>query len=259
MDSLFTKEQKGYVGHLLVLGLVLLIILLGALSLQSLKNAKYAGTGGDIPNTLTFTGEAEVRIEPDMARVSFSVEEEADDANDAQEVVNEKIANMLDALEDLNISDKDIKTTYFNTNPRYDWNEGERILRGYVVTQGIEVIIRDVDSTNEVLGMLVEQGATNLSGPYFEIDDEEAYERVARKQAIKAAREKAEELAEDLGVRLVRIVSFNEGGNGYYPVPYAAMGESLSYDSVATNKSVPEIPTGENVITSNVTITYEIR
>ena len=54
------------------------------------------------------------------------------------------------------------------------------------------------------------------------------------------------------------MVNFSEGGNGYYPMAYAAKG---MMDSVVSNVATPtpELPTGENKITSNVTVTYEIR
>ena len=63
-------------------------------------------------------------------------------------------------------------------------------------------------------------------------------------------------LSKDLGVHLIRIVSFSENGN--YPMPLFAKG--MMADSVTVSSApAPELPTGENKITSNVTITYEIR
>ena len=77
----------------------------------------------------------------------------------------------------------------------------------------------------------------------------------ARKKAIDEAKGKAAELAKSLGVSLVRIVGFDENGNT--PVFYAkAESRTMSLDSAAP---APEIATGQNKITSNVTLTYEIR
>jgi len=72
--------------------------------------------------------------------------------------------------------------------------------------------------------------------------------------AIEAAKAKAEQLAKDLGIRLVRIVNFSEGGN--YPIYGRAEFKALSADDAIP---LPEIPVGENKIVSNVTITYEVR
>jgi uncharacterized protein YggE len=75
--------------------------------------------------------------------------------------------------------------------------------------------------------------------------------------AIDEAKEKAKVLSKDLGVSLVRIVNFSENGN--IPMMYGK--GMMATDSVASAPVAPspELPTGENKITSNVTITYEIR
>ena len=68
------------------------------------------------------------------------------------------------------------------------------------------------------------------------------------------AKAKAEQLAKDLGVHLGKITSFNEGSN--YPMPMYA-GKAMM-DSV-TASAPAELPVGENLITSDVTITYQIK
>jgi uncharacterized protein len=101
-------------------------------------------------------------------------------------------------------------------------------------------------------------GANNVSGLSFTIDDEDALTAEAREQAINDAEEKAEELADQLGVSLVRIVGFNEGGGGY-PVQYARAEMTMMALDEGAVGSAPSLPVGENKISSFVTITYEIR
>ena len=76
----------------------------------------------------------------------------------------------------------------------------------------------------------------------------------ARDKAIADAKEKAKVLAKSLGVKLSKIISFSEGG--YQPVYYAmeAKGMGMGGDSAP----VPQVPVGENRVTSNITIVYEI-
>jgi uncharacterized protein YggE len=87
-------------------------------------------------------------------------------------------------------------------------------------------------------------------------------EEEVRKMAIEDAKKKAEKLAGDLGVSLVRIVSFYED-NGLEPkMMYSARSADESMmlgmggDAGSTNAVVP---VGENRLVSNVNITYEIR
>ncbi len=253
---IFSEEQKKYVGSLSVVVLAVLVLFLLALTFNAIKSSKYIGTGGDLPNTLTFTGESEVRAEPDIAKISFSFEKESGVVADAQDVVSEKISSILTSLDNEGIKEKDIRTSAYTTNPRYDWSDGKQELKGYVVSQSIDLVIRDIEKTNDVISILGQAGVTNISGPTFEIENKEEYQRTARKEAISAAQAKAEELALDLGVKLVRIVSFNENVAPSYPQPY--MYAEMAMDNSAS-KAAPEIPTGENVIISQVTITYEIQ
>ena len=87
------------------------------------------------------------------------------------------------------------------------------------------------------------------------VDDQDALNAQARDKAISNAKAKADVLAKSLGVSIVRVVGFSENGSG--PVYYAkTMSAGMAMDAVAP---APEIATGQNKITSNVSITYEIQ
>ena len=234
---------------------------------------KVIGAGGDriAEATISVSGTGEVTAIPDVATFTFSVMEEAKDVATAQTAAAEKTNAILAFLEDEGIEDADIKTTGYNVYPRYDYVQreiqcitypcvqpgGEQVLRGYQVTQSVTVTVRETDEAGTLLSGVGSRGATNVSGLSFTIDDEDALVREARQKAINDAKEKAERLADDLDVRLVRIVSFNESGGDYYPRYDYAYAE----DAMATKAGgvSPEIPVGENTITRTVHIVYEIR
>ena len=152
-------------------------------------------------------------------------------------------------------------------NPKYSYDQvvcitypcprQEPKIVGYTATQSIVIKVREVDNANEVRTGLAELGITNISGPTFSIDDKDVYKAEARALAIDDAREKAKILAKDLGVKLGKITNFSEGGNNY-PVMYSKSAMVFE-DMGGESQPAPELPKGENTITSNVTITYEIR
>ena len=72
------------------------------------------------------------------------------------------------------------------------------------------------------------------------------------------AQRKAEELASDLGVALSRIVSFTEGEGGAPPMPYMMEKFGRGGDAGVAVSAAPELPVGENIYRSTVSITYEI-
>ena len=113
--------------------------------------------------------------------------------------------------------------------------------------------MRDTDTVGVILQGLGDAGVQNVYGPNFSVDDPDKAKSEAREEAIAKAKAKAGELAQALGVRLVRVSSFWENSGG--PIYYATgMGGAEKADTPA-----PSVPTGENEITIQVSITYEIR
>jgi uncharacterized protein YggE len=251
--------------------LTLLALFLVVEVVKGVKEFKYIGGGVPVTNVVTITGEGEVFAVPDIATFSFSVIEEAATVGAAQEVATEKINAILSYLKDAGIEDKDIKTLGYNVYPKYSYDTvtcfsypcppmRDPEISGYEVSQTIEIKVRDTEQAGGLLSNIGERGASNLSGVNFTIDDEDALKSEAREQAIANAKEKAEELASDLGVRLVRVVSFYEEENYPYGPIYYGYDKAMGMGGVAESMSVaPALPAGENKIISRVNITYEIR
>ena len=249
--------------------LVVLALFFVTKFISELKSYKYIGGGVSASNTISVSGEGEVFAVPDIANINFSVREEGKTVADTQKKVSAKIDTALSFLKNSGIEEKDIKTISYNAYPKYEYQAsgsvpaiyppipGKQVLVGYEVSQTISVKVRNTDKAGTILEGLAKAVITEISGPNFEIDDEEALKLDARKKAIIDAREKAEVLANDLGISLVRIVGFSEGGN--YPIYYS---KSMEMSDVGRGSGItpsPELPKGENKISSTVTITYEIR
>jgi|TARA_B100001964_G_scaffold245769_1_gene335807 hypothetical protein len=246
--------------------LFILAIFLIVITINSIKEYRFIGGGVSATNTITVSGEGEVFAVPDIAEFSFSVVEEKNTVADAQEIAAQRINSIISFLEKSDIKETDIKTTNYNVYPRYEFIKencsteicppgGERVLKGFEVSQSISVKVRDTGEAGGVLSGIGERGASNISGLEFTIDDEEDLLEEARKEAIEDAQKKAKQLAKDLDVKLVRVVSFSESGRPFSP--RFAFKEIAALDSVGGG--APEIPVGENKITSNVSIVYEIR
>ena len=267
MEHIHKEVHNSSVRSLVMVVLIMASIALGAYAYTTIREAKYLHGG---PATISVNGKGEVVARPDIATFSFSVIAEADDAGSAQEKSATSVNSIIDYLKKQGIEDKDIKTLYYNLNPRYEYLEsicningycppGERVLKGYEVNQTIEVKVRTVDNAGSLISGVGTLGATNVSSLQFTIDDEEVLIAQAREKAIKDAREQAEKLASDLGVHIVRIVGFGDssgGRGGAYPMYTQAESFGASDTKAATP---PAVPSGENTFTSNVNITYEIR
>lgn len=248
------------------IALIVLAVFLGAKTLSALKDL-----GGVDPsyNSITVMGEGEISSVPDIASFTFAVSAEAGTVADAQKEVTEKMDVILPALKNLGIEEKDIKTSDYSIYPRYSYTQaacregfcppGRQVLDGYTASHNVTVKVRDTEKAGEALTLVGEMGATNVSGISFTTDDPDELRNEARKKAIADAKAKARVLADQLDVRLVRIVSYSD--NSFYPpVPYPAygMGGGVAMEQ-AMDAKVANIPVGENETTVNVTLVYEIR
>jgi uncharacterized protein YggE len=264
MDNTIEKNR------LFKIAFVFMVILTAFFAMKVVAEVRnYGGAKGDQPSTITVSGHGETTAAPDVASVSFTISKDAKTVKEAQASVAEVEKSALDILKQNNIADKDIKTTNASFYPKYEYRyatdtkicpsygcQGNNVVVGYTASESITVKIRDVDSAGAVITALGGLKITDLSGPNFSIDDEDAVQAAARKDAIADAKAKAEVLAHDLGVRLVKITSFNESGNN--PMPFYAR-DAVANQSAGASAPKMALPQGENTVTSDVSITYEIR
>jgi len=246
-------------------GLTLAVILCVYFGVKALSEFRsYGMMGSSASNVITVSGHGEVTAVPDVANVYFTMRKEAKSVTVAQEEVAKIEAKALEVLKNNEVAEKDIKTTSASFNPKYEYvyvsrfQPSKQNLIGYEAYETIHVKVRKTDNVGKIMQELGAAGVTELNGPDFSVDDEDELKAEARKQAIEDAKEKAETLADDLDVRLVRIANFSE--SGYYPTPYYYAKDAMNgMGGVEMQASAPALPTGENMISSDVTITYEIR
>lgn len=249
------------------LGVLAVFLFIAAIG--ELKGLRFIGTGVPATNTITVSGTGEVFAVPDTATFNVSVQEEAKEVSDAQDAATEKSNAIYAYLKKEGVDEKDIRTTDYSVYPQYEWETkvcaggycppgGEQILTGFQVSQTLTVKVRDTKKAGDLLSGVGSLGASTVSGLSFTIDDEDALKQEARTMAIEEARAKADELSKELGVRIVRVVGFNENEGGY-PAPYAYGRGGVAMDVMESKAVAPEIPVGENKIVSSVSVTYEIR
>jgi len=220
-------------------------------------------------STISVSGTGEAYAIPDIAAFNFSVVETGDMVKQAQEKADAKINKALAAVREAGVEDRDIKTIGYNVYPKYEWNQivcltylcpsGKQVLTGYEVSQTVTVKVRDMEKEGDLVTKIGDIGASNISGVEFTVDNRDQYVAQARAQAIDEAKTKAKELAKQLGVKLGSILYYNESGN--YPI-YHGMAEGKGGGDTAVSSVAPrtaELPQGETKITSDVSITYEIK
>lgn len=255
-NQIFEEANKKIV-NLLICALVLFVAALAVVKAIDIKDKIWEPVAR---NTISVSGTGTVYVKPDLAQANFSVVTEDQTVAEALRQNTAKMNAVISAMKEAGIEDKDIKTTVFNIYPRYEWPDngdyfpGERVLVGYEVTQSIEVKIRNLEKAGEILQKAADAGANETVNLQFTVENQDEVKSQARAEAIKKSKDKAKELSRQLGIKLGKIMYFDEqGAQPYYFSTDKSMG--MGGDGAPS----PQIQTGENKIEVTVSITYEIR
>ncbi|HYD92982.1 MAG TPA: SIMPL domain-containing protein [Candidatus Paceibacterota bacterium] len=256
----FLKATKP-VRYAAAAALSLLALFLLVLTIHQIGNL---GRYTSYTNTITVEGTGTGTMVPNLATVSFTVFETAPTVAEAQAEATAKTDAALATMENLGIEEKDLKTTSYSISPEYATvppcygtycpMSAPRIT-GYQVSQTVDVKVHDTTKAGDVLQALGSLGVQNVYGPNFTVDEDDAIKNVAREEAIENAKAKAEALADQLGVRLGKVVSFYENTGPYPMYGYDGKGGA---GMMEVAQSAPSLPTGEQETTVSVSVTFEI-
>lgn len=228
---------------------------------------------------LSLTAEGQSRRTPDLAIFSAGVVTQAESASEALAENSRRMDRVVAALRSAGIAERDIQTSQISLQPRYSNPELEAQLRarqtrepyvpppqpeapriiGYEAHNNVQVRVRRLDRMGGIIDTLIENGANQVNGPSFTLDEPDAALDEARTEAVTNARQRAELYARAAGMRVARILSISEGG-GYYPMQNIIVtGRSGGF---AAPPPPPPPPTpvspGELTLGVNVSVQFEL-
>src|SRR4051812_29272401 len=105
----------------IALGMLALFLLI--LAVSSLKSYRFIGSGVAASNTISVDGTGDVFAVPDTATFSYSVMSTGKDVTTAQTKVNTDGNTIIGYLKSQGIDEKDIQTTDYSVNPRYEYGQ----------------------------------------------------------------------------------------------------------------------------------------
>ncbi len=236
--------------------LVILVIVgatfLAALTVKTLMESKTIGMADAQERTISVTGTSQSEQAPDRATISIGVETPAETVELAQTQSNVVLAAMTNQLIAAGVPQTDIQTQYYNVyeNETYNPVTGLYDSNGWIVYQTLSVRLDNLELVSTVLNIAGQNGATNVSGPNFEVKDQTAQKADARESAIENARMQAQEIADSLGAELGEVVSYEEWSSG--------MGYPVYAEDRASDLGGASIQPGTEELEWNVSITYQL-
>jgi uncharacterized protein YggE len=210
-------------------------------------------TGGPAAGIVT-TGDATVKVRPDITLITVGVTAQAATAADAQSQAAQRVAKILERAKQLGVADADTKNGGYSIQPQYAYgpNQAPKIT-GYQATQQVVLTYRKVDDAGKALDALVQNdGATNAS-LQFALEDPKGAQADARKKAIADAKAKAQAMADAAGVRLGAAISVSDQSAS--PIVYDG---AKRLEGMPAPAAQTQIPVSDLDIVIRVTVQFAI-
>ena len=231
---------------------LLALSLLFAVAVPALAEAQSA----DLRRKVSVTGQSSTLVANDAARLTLGVQATRRTAQAALQAASRQMPRVIGATRAAGVAPADIRTQNISVNKLVLRLKGGRTRnRGYRATQGIGVVVRDIERTGSVVDRAVGAGATRVSGPEFFVSNAARSYRDALGLAFDAAQAEAQVLADRAGARLGAVLSIEETTHTE-PVPQAA---APSPPAVAGAPSAPPpVQPGESRLEASVVVVFEL-
>jgi uncharacterized protein len=195
---------------------------------------------------ITVTAVGSVKAVPDRAEFVFGVTTHGATAAEASGANAGKMRGLIDALKAAGVRAEDIRTQSVSVSPRHS-PEGKQ-LPGFTAENSVSVKVASARA-GAIVDLAVANGATNTSGPSFDVSDREQLYRDALADAVREARKKAEAIGAAGGVSVGDVTRVVEGG-GAGPVYL----EAAARDQATTTPVEP----GREEVQATLTVTFAV-
>ena len=165
------------------------------------------------------SGQGEVTIAPDRARVQLGVTRTKPDLLAAETEVNAVVRAYLTEARALGLKDEHVNSSGVSIQPEYVWEEKDRANRlvGYRVSRDIEVVVLKLDQLGDVVLRATKVGVNQVQPPQLEYSKARDIQSQAMVKAALDAQARAKLLAETLGMKLGAVHQLSASENSPNP------------------------------------------
>jgi uncharacterized protein YggE len=151
------------------------------------------------PQTINVSGDAELKVAPDQAVLSLGVEVHSKLFDEARHENDRRIRAIRAAVARLGVDEKDVQTDFIQVGIVYE-NDG--VTPKFFNTQkSVVIVLHDVSKMEAVLASALDAGATHVHSIDFQTTRLREFRDQARALAVKAAGEKARDMAAAAGLK----------------------------------------------------------
>lgn len=189
------------------------------------NTSSQAESGELVRDTITVSGSADVMVVPDEVIITIGIETKDRSIVKAKEDNDRKVKIILATAKEFGIDSKNLQMDYMDICPCdvtqkyiYDsyYSSIDPANLGYGVRKKIVVTIKDLSKFEDFLTEVVKNGVEYVQGVEFKTSELRKYKDQARELAVKAAKEKAGDMASAIGQSAGKAVSITEVEEYYW-------------------------------------------
>jgi len=211
--------------------------------------------------TIDVNGNAELEKQADIATVYLGYQNLNNNAQEAEKENANTIAKIKSAIMAKGVSENKIETDSYYLNQEYEWTQNGQVFKGYRAYHRLKINLENFDNVGSVITAAVSSGANFVDSIQYSLSDEElnALKAQALQEASKNAREKADSIAQGLGLKIRGIKSVQDTSYDYRPWLYdvAYKAESIG-GSGGTIKTPASVEIGKVKVTASVHVIFDI-
>lgn len=202
-----------------------------------------------------------VRTRPDFATLRLAVVSQEATAIEANNVNNASMEALFALLADLGIAEEDYYTSHYSIWPQISWESNAPEVYAFQVENEVNVKIRDLDQVGEIIAAALDAGSNRVNDISYDVTStHEAYNE-ALKLAVERGREKAQVLAETLGVELevvpVKVIEGSEHNFGFMNYADMALDHAAPKESAAAG--APPLSGQDVMVTAQVQLVFKFK
>lgn len=243
------------------------VLILVGMAIGSVPHSTAQAQGSAVNRTISVSGSADVRVVPDEVVLSVGVETWDNVLAAAKTDNDDRTKKVIALATQYQIDPKNVQTDFINISPRYEGDYPYRKIVGYYVQRAIVFTLKDISKFEGLLSAVIESGGNAVYGIQFRTSELRKHRDSARALATQAAREKAEALAKELGMKVGKAIHISETQSywgsfyGYYRSyggPSPAQNVVQNAGGEGPQSSDGTFAPGQIVVSGTVSVTFEL-
>jgi hypothetical protein len=160
------------------------------------------------PFGINVFGSALIRVDPDIVSLNFAVSRLQQHPKDAFQEVRKASQGVRKYLEQAKVGEVGASRVSIEQSFRY--TNGEQKFIGYTASIAFHVLLRQLDRMEEVLTGIVDAGVNEITSVDFQTTQLKEVRAEARRRAVAAAQEKAENYCNAAQVKLGKVIHIED-------------------------------------------------